>query len=192
MLDRFLTEKISLTKSDGSVYEDVPAGVQSECIFVTDVSLPIECGDKLTRRLPSGVEQVFVVVDPGYEAGLGPIKPHYQIKYRHHGKSPAQEVPGNVTYNLSGPHSRVNVNSVDQSLNIDASNTISVFGDIRNAVQNGVEDEDERKRLHDALDELARAHGTEKFTDTYKDFIATAANHMVMLAPFMPALSALL
>ena len=94
MLDRFLTEKISLTKSDGSVYEDIPAGVQSECIFVTDVSLPIECGDKLTRRLPSGVEQVFVVVDPGYEAGLGPIKPHYQIKYRRHGKSPAQEVSG--------------------------------------------------------------------------------------------------
>ena len=192
ILDRVLTEEISLMKADGSVYDNIPAGVQSECIFVTDVSLPIECGDKITRRLPSGVEETFIVLDPGYEAGLGPIKPHYQIKYQRPAGSRTTQSAQNITYNLTGAHSRVNIDSVDKSLNVDASQSISVLSDIRDAMQTGIEDDEERERLLDALDELSRAHGTEKFVDTYKTFVAMAANHMAFLAPFLPALSELL
>ncbi len=42
------------------------------------------------------------------------------------------------------------------------------------------------------VDELERAHGSASFGSVYKEFMAMAATHMTVLAPFVPALSALL
>lgn len=51
---RFLTDRVTLLKKDGTAYENVEAGVQSNMIFITDASLPVEVGDKTKRLLPSG------------------------------------------------------------------------------------------------------------------------------------------
>ena len=192
VLDQFLTEKITLLKSDGKVYESIPAGVQSEYIFVTDVSKPIECGDKIVRFLPSGVEEIFVVTDPGYQAGIGSIEAHYQIKYDRPEKMRRSESSPQITYNVSGPNSRVNVSSVDQSTNIDASVVTSTLDQVREVLQKEIRDKTERELLLNKLDELARTHGTGRFAESYKEFLAMAANHMAVLAPFMPALATLL
>ena len=192
VLDKFLTEKISLLKSNGELYENIPAGVQTECILVADVSKPIEYGDQIVRLLPSGVKETFVVTDPGYQAGIGPIEAHYQVKYDRSERIQKTESTPQVTYNVSGPNSRVNVNSIDQSTNIDASVVTSTLDQIREALQKEIEDSGERQLLVNKLDELARTHGTDRFAVSYKEFMAMAANHMTVLAPFIPALAALL
>ena len=192
VLENFLTEKISLLKSNGKVYENIPAGVHTECILVADVSKPIEYGDQIVRLLPSGVKETFVVTDPGYQAGLGDIEAHYQVKYDRSERIKKTESTSQVTYNVSGPNSRVNVNSIDQSTNIDASVVTSTLDQIREALQKEIEDSEERQLLLSKLDELARTHGTDRFAVSYKAFMAMAANHMTVLAPFIPALTALL
>lgn len=191
-LKHVLTEKITLLKSNGTRLDDIPASVQEECIFVGDVSVPIESGDTIKRQVPSGIEESFTVVHPGYQAGLGPIQPHYQVKYNRAGNERKSKPNLGITYNVSGVNPRVNVNSVDQSLNIDVSDQAPVFTQLREIIQNEIHDESERLCLLKRLDELTRTCGTGEFSDAYKEFMATAANHVVVLAPVLPALSALL
>ena len=188
----FLTDKVTLLKRDGSVHENVAAGVQSEMILIADVSLPVERGDKIKRRLPSGVDEIFVISDPGFQAAFGTIAAHYQIRYEREGTArPNVAPPHTVTYNVSGPHSRVNVNSLDQSINI-AAVVETTLNQVRTLLQDQVSDANERERLLEIVDELRQAHGTKRFAEVYKEFMRMAANHMTVLAPLVPELAALL
>jgi hypothetical protein len=51
---------------------------------------------------------------------------------------------------------------------------------------------EERTELIAAIAAMEKAHNTPTFVERYKDFIALAANHMTIIGPFLPALSALL
>ncbi len=188
----FLTDKIILVKKDGKIYENVDAGVQSKMILIVDTSLPIESGDKIKRRLPSGVEEIFVITDPGFQQAFRSIPAHYQIQYDREGNTKPTVDRGNVTYNFSGSHSRVNVNSLDQSINIGDNHVATTLDQLRAILNDQIADAEERSRLLAKVDELQQAHGTERFTEIYKEFMVMAANHMTVIAPLVPALTALM
>ena len=189
---RFLTDKVTLLRRDGTVYENVEAGVQSKMILITDVSLPVERGDKIKRSLPSGVEEIFVITDPGFQQAVMSIPAHYQARYEPEGKARPTVVHGNVTYNVSGPHARVNVNSLDKSINISDTPVQTILDQVRDVLRDQVADAEERARLLAKADELEQVHGTERFAETYKEFMQMAANHMTAIAPLVPALTELL
>jgi hypothetical protein len=63
---------------------------------------------------------------------------------------------------------------------------------MRQVIQTHIENEDERTQILNSLDEMEAAKGTGGFTQKYQNFIATAANHMSVLAPFIPALTQML
>lgn len=65
-----------------------------------------------------------------------------------------------------------------------------VFVELRRAITGGVTDEEERNTLLRATDTMAKAQGTPTFLDRYIEFVAVAANHMTLVAPFLPALTA--
>jgi len=48
------------------------------------------------------------------------------------------------------------------------------------------------KKLQEKVTELEKAQGTTGFMAQYQEFMALAANHMTILAPFIPALSQIL
>jgi len=85
MFRQFEKDKIKIIKKTGEEIENIQAGVQSKMILLSDVSVPVEVGDIICRELPSGIQERFLVTDPGYTSGAGPIKPHYQIKYEREG-----------------------------------------------------------------------------------------------------------
>jgi hypothetical protein len=99
---------------------------------------------------------------------------------------------GGNTYNLQGPHSRVNIHSNDSSVNISHQVTENVFADMRQVIQTHVQNEDDRRQILKDLDEMEEAKGSTGFVQKYQNFIASAANHMSLLAPFIPALTQLL
>jgi len=96
------------------------------------------------------------------------------------------------TFNLSGTHSRVNIQSHDQSTNVTIENTESVFADMRRVIETGIEPETVRNQILSVLVELEEAKGTNSFAKKYQAFIALAANHMSLIAPFIPALTQML
>ena len=189
---KFLTDKVTLLKSNGSAHENIEASILSENILIDDTSLPIEPGDKIMRRLPSGVEEIYVITDPGFHEAFATFPAHYQIKYQREGMTNPTVTQDNTTYNISGSFTRVNVNSLDQSINIVDAEVGITIDQVRSLLHDQISNAEERAKLLAKLDELQQAHGTKNFTEVYKEFVILAANHMSVIAPLMPALSALL
>ena len=187
-----LGDTITLVKKDGTRHENVKASVQTRKVYIEEVSLPVEVGDKIIRRLPSGIEETLVVKDPGFVQGPGGSLAHYEIIYEREGVPKPEPQAKSVIYNVSGPHARVNVKSVDQSINVSSAQTGATFDQLRELLREHVADVEEHARLLDKVGELERAHGTAKFVERYKELMALAANHMTALAPVLPALSNLL
>lgn len=94
-------------------------------------------------------------------------------------------------YHLTGDNSRVNVSSTDDSTNVVVSNSKEIFEMIRDAVNSGTP-QDEQSAILRRLDALEKAQHTPSYAERYKDFIAAAANHMTLIAPFIPALTELI
>lgn len=118
--------KVVLVKAGGRVFEDVDAQVSSNVILFNDPALPLEVGDIVQRKLPSGLIEEFEITEPTFCEGLHSIPAHYQAKYR-----PVMRVPKDesrervVTYNLSGNNARVNIHSTDNSINVNATEVMA-------------------------------------------------------------------
>lgn len=80
-----LNDRVALAKDNGERHEDIPAFVDGKMIFMEDVTLPIEKGDRFERKLPNGLVESYVVLDPGFQKGMGGIPSHYQT---HVGRAP--------------------------------------------------------------------------------------------------------
>jgi hypothetical protein len=90
---------------------------------------------------------------------------------------------------LHGDHSRINVNSTDNSTNIVSESR--VFLEMRETAA-AVPDEADRAHIVAAVGELEKAQGSVGFFPAYQTFIEVAANHMTLFAPFLPALAQML
>jgi hypothetical protein len=90
------------------------------------------------------------------------------------------------TFNLHGPNSRVNISSTDNSTNI--AHQVSPFEQIRAALEQGIADTSERARLQQTLNDLEASTDCQSGAKRYEAFIAAAANHTTLLAPFLPVL----
>ena len=77
-----MKDRVALAKKNGGRHEDIPALVDSKMIFLEDVTLPIEEGDRFERKLPNGLVESYVVLDPGFKKGVGGIPSHYQTQVR--------------------------------------------------------------------------------------------------------------
>ena len=95
-------------------------------------------------------------------------------------------------YNLHGTHSRVNIRSSDQSLNISNVTSEQLFLNLREHIEENVPDVADREELLERLNALQNATDKKSILERYQDFIASAANHMTLIAPFIPALTQLL
>lgn len=89
---------------------------------------------------------------------------------------------------------RVNLNSTDNSTNFHISNS-QVFNSIRDALNSATQTsltQPEREKLLSHVDDMEADVGKPSFMKRYQDFITAGANHMTLLAPFVPALTSLL
>jgi hypothetical protein len=187
----FINDTVSILKSNGDLYENVQASVQKNIILITDVSLPIEKGDKIIRVLPSKVKEVFIVEEPGYHSQIHNIQAHYQIRYSK-GFDTNTTQPQQVIYHVQGDNARVNIHSSDSSINIIQNNSSELFDKLVAFIKDQVADEKDRNALIAKTEEMRQAHGTSGFLSKYQEFMTLAANHATVLAPFMPALAGLL
>jgi hypothetical protein len=76
-------------------------------------------------------------------------------------------------------------------LSINIKNSEKIFAELRKVIEAGVADESLRKQLLEHSAEMEGSVGEPTFFKKYSDFIALGANHMQLLAPFIPALTQL-
>lgn len=105
-------------------------------------------------------------------------------------QSLATSVVTNI-YHLDGPNSRVNVNSTDASVNSVTVTEVELFQDIRAKLMD-LPEGGERDEILAKLQALEESKEQPSFGKRYTEFIAAAANHITVIAPFLPALTELL
>ncbi|OAB32705.1 hypothetical protein PMSD_17195 [Paenibacillus macquariensis subsp. defensor] len=82
MLRQIMRDTVTLIKANGEKFENIRAGVQRDKIFIEDVKLPIEEGDKIIRLLSNGLSESYLILDRGfYDRTLG-MPAHYQMKVK--------------------------------------------------------------------------------------------------------------
>ncbi|RKD94140.1 hypothetical protein [Marinifilum flexuosum] len=187
----FDNDIISLIKPDGTIIENIKALVETGTIHISDVKLPLEEGDKIYRKLPSGLVDTYVVIDKGYYSKFGSIPAHYEVKVRKECSIPEDKYQSIVNiYNVNGINSRVNINSIDNSSNIYNDPSL-LFEEIKQTLESIAEKEIQETSLQ-LLEDLKNTHNTPDFIGNYQKFISTLANHMTIIAPFIPALTQLI
>jgi hypothetical protein len=190
MLSSFMNDRVTLVKSNGQRIEGIRASVQPSKIFIDDGTLPLEEDDILERSLPNGMTERYVVLDRGFFAAFHGTPAHYQAKVQKTTAKPRVAAATNVYY-LSGPNARVNVQSTDSSTNILNVNSAELFSQIVQAVQAGIASDVERAAILDRVHAIEASVASPGYLTAYQQLIAAAANHMTIIAPFLPALAQL-
>lgn len=186
--DPFKKTPISIVAQSGESRGESSAILTSELAVIDDPMVVVEVGDEIRRRLPNGNEEAFLVVDPVfYDVGIGRLGPHYQVKIKRKGQFPVH-TGGNYNVTVSGSNARVNIGSEDNSHNVVYEN--SAFDNLRRAIADGVSDAIERERLAELVAEMEREKGKPGFLSAYQQFVSSAADHLALLGPLLPTLSA--
>ena len=191
-----MNDRVTLVKKNGQRFENLSASVQTGLILTDNPEIPIEDGDQFERQLPSGIVDVYTVVDSGFQQRLHSMPAHYKSKVRKNtAVSPPRRRPSagpQVVYNLIGPNARVNIQSSDSSTNVVSVESAVLFDNLREAIQKSSLDSTVAQQLIQTVNAMQSAAGTKTFGERYKEFIAVAADHMTLVAPFLPALEQLL
>nr|WP_309685796.1 hypothetical protein [Armatimonas sp.] len=85
---------------------------------------------------------------------------------------------------------RVNIGSTD-NIHTDGHPNQALFADLRRLVESS-ELQTGKDTLLAYIDEMEAQQGKAGFTNPYQNFIASTAQHMTLIGPFIPALSKLL
>jgi hypothetical protein len=178
---------LKIVSPEGNVRSIERGLVDSKQIIIENTRAIILVGDEIRRTLPNGMEETFEVLDP--TCFTGPLA-HYEVKFKRKGTFPSG-AGGNFTVNINGPNARVNLNSHDHSYNVVTSN--NVFADLKQKIKAEIPDSQECSRLLSAVDGMEKnTSDRPAYTAAYQNFIALAANHMTLIAPFLPAITNLL
>lgn len=86
----------------------------------------------------------------------------------------------------NGHQNRTTVSGVDASTN---TLSIDVFEQLQSAVTTNIDNAADRGALLELIKQMDAKKNTSGFTDVYTSFLVSAANHMTVLAPFLPALA---
>lgn len=157
--EKLLSDTITVVKRNGGArFEGIKAAVQSEEISIMQSQPFIEPNDLILRSMSNGGEETFVVLDPGFHEGLGPIPAGYRARVRKMGVPEAQSVVQSIVYNVTGSNARINNHSVDNSTNLVQDNSDKVaqlLAELRNsmnAAQLPPADRDEALEIIDSVE----------------------------------------
>ena len=180
-----MTDRLTLVKKDGTVAKDnIVGSVQGTTIITMDQNLPVQAGDHLLRKLPNGFTEDFEVLAPNFQSG-GSLS-HWSIKTRR-SDEPAAPLE-TVVAHITGDNARVSIHSVDHSTNTVYKTNQSVFSELRAAIAREGGRSAESEALVGLVVAMEKSTKEGSFAEAYQRFIAAAANHMTVVAPFLPAL----
>jgi hypothetical protein len=155
--------------------------------YYEGVALGVEAHCDLTRKFWHDAKRLLKQL----QARGDNAKPQYDPTQYEVLKEKSAAGRGAASYIFSGDNARVNINSTDRSVNV-VVNADNVFAGLQHQIENHVTDQTERTILLEKLGALEEAKGTKSFSERYQEFIATAANHITLVAPFIPVLTQLL
>ena len=180
-------DRISLVRRNKEKIDDIPASVQNNKISIMlgegYEDLIVEEGDFLIRNLSNGGMEKYVVIKANFSEGVPNfgIPANYNLEVEKTTISKKQHIP---TIS-AGDNARIMVNSTDNSINIQITKD-NIWEQLVEVIKLQCNNQSDLLRL---VSEMKGTQGTSKFKEKYQAFIALAANHITVFAPFIPVLS---
>lgn len=106
------------------------------------------------------------------------------------GSNPALTQASNSNITIQGDNARINIHSTDHSSNISSSGSASIFNEMRGALTGGIASPEELSRIVGHLDGIEKAASRSEGLSSYQSFISSLADHITIVSPFLPALTA--
>lgn len=104
------------------------------------------------------------------------------------GEVPVEREP---SINIGQITGKVNINSTDNSINTTIVSS-PVFLNLVEAVSKSSIEANQKMQILEQINAMKQAEGSSGFLQSYKDFMQNAANHMSIISPFIPTLTALI
>lgn len=179
-----MNDQLLLRKQNGEIIEGIKSAVTPRTIITERYDVQIESGDLLVRKLPSGLEETFKIIDPGFYQGISDISYGYKISYKKLGIPDAETEVKNITYNFHGDNARVNNDSVDNSTNIvNSGSEISEHIELlRSEINRLVQDAKEKSDALDVVDALEGQLTSEKPSKVVIKTLLSALPHAGSIA----------
>ncbi|MGG6360981.1 hypothetical protein ACQ5SI_17265 [Peribacillus frigoritolerans] len=192
-----MRDNVSLEKQNGEVVNNILSYVEGNEIFILDTSLDIEEGDRITR-ISNGQEEAYIITNSDSYGNNYSIPAHYELRV--HKETAFERIQAmiinnqdNSITNITGNNNRTNIRTTDNSKNTSIKVTeIKIFNQIKEAIKESDILATEKDKLISNVSELEESVGTSNYQSKYQNFIASAANHMTIIAPFIPELTKLL
>lgn len=172
---------IIIKKSTGEQFKDIKASVQNgkKAFYSTDAF--VEPGDILIRKRGEHFEE-YIILEPNFYEKFHSIEAHYQSEIVRKDKESSNQKTQNTTnhfqYNLTG-NSRINNNSIDNSMNTINDNSIEY---IINAI--------EAAKLEIASKNLNKdeRHSAEKLLGVIETQVQSESNYKILAKGILAAL----
>lgn len=182
-LKKISKDKIIIKKRNGKKYTCNTASIQKTKAFIYCEEIPLEENDIIIHKIRDDYEREYVVTNAGFFNKI--FGPHYQAdiepKTNFDNKQNENSI-NNIT--ISGNNSKVNINSIDNSIN----HFQIPFNEIYEKL-NEIEDETVRNESIMCLKELEEAKDSESYKSKYVKFISTVSDHISVIEPFIPLLT---
>lgn len=193
-LSSLMKDKITVLKKTGERIENIKATVSSDSVITAAQGILIEPGDLLRRRMSNGAEETFEVIDPGFHEAFHAIPASYQMRVRKLGLPEADRAVQSITYNLNGPNSRVNQDSVDNSVNTVTVNPdlLELIGALRVELARLQLPEAEKASASEIIDAVEHQVQAEKPSKVAVKTLLSALPHAASIASIVSAIAALL
>lgn len=185
MFENFPKSQLRIISNSGDYEEEVSGIVSNNEIIIDNISVKVEIGYEIRRMLPNGKEETFRIEDYNYNEKFHGIPAHFQIKTSKIGSFPPK-TGGVYNLNVSGGHARINISSVDQSTNTYVDTKF--FIELRAVAEGSLADSPDVEPIRQAITKMEAATGRDQRLSAYQEFIAAAANHMTLFAPFLATL----
>ena len=111
------------------------------------------------------------------------------------GNTSKPDAPIQNTYNIYGTNSRVNINSADSSVNVTNEVSPEIFGQIIEVIKKSTASINVTNKMVSAVEKMQQEYGKTTFRQSYRNFMATLADHVQILslvAPYLPGLANLI
>ena len=176
-------DKIIIKKTNGETYTCNNATIQKTKAFIYCGEIPLDEFDIIIHEIRNGYKKEYVVTNAGYYDEI--MGPHYQADIEP--KVVFDKRQNETSINdviISGNNSKVNINSIDYSINL-----ISIpFNEIYEKL-NEIEDQNIRKDSMRCLKELEESKDSETYKSKYVELINILSDHVSIIAPFIPILT---
>jgi hypothetical protein len=163
------------------------AALRSTWITNTDQAMK---QDHVLRTAPVSPAHYLQLL--GQNVGMQHNEVRTQIDRRRFMQKKAEGNTSITVYHVQGNNNRWLTNSQDHSVNVITQSSDQIFANLRQEIESKVPAGDEQKDILGRLSALEQAHNSPSIVQRYTEFIAAAANHMQLIAPFIPALTEML